>query len=277
MRIIALLLLVSLFGVEGYCQKKCGVEVTPQQVALERSRAASQPPTISNAVPGYCLNKTLSLTFWIVNDKNGQPNVSNADLTATVSNLNNYFAPICLSFDICAVNYIDDWNYDILYMPDEDGQLYALYHTAKTINVYLTQILIKGPNDTVCGLGALPPGRDAIWMSKTCLTGNTFPHEMGHFFGLYHTFETDFGNELANGSNCATTGDLICDTPADPQGEASSDCELDPYTQDANGDWYVPDIGNIMSYYSDGCTCGFTVGQYDRMCQKYLSFRFYLW
>ncbi|MBL0071623.1 MAG: hypothetical protein IPP34_07360 [Bacteroidetes bacterium] len=35
---------------------------------------------------------------------------------------------------------------------------------------------------------------------------------MGHFFGLYHTFETQFGSELANGSNCATTGDLVCDT-----------------------------------------------------------------
>ena len=40
------------------------------------------------------------------------------------------------------------------------------------------------------------------------------PHEMGHVFFLYHPFETQFGIECTSGSNCATAGDLVCDTPA---------------------------------------------------------------
>ncbi|HEX2616880.1 MAG TPA: hypothetical protein VHL57_05010, partial [Flavobacteriales bacterium] len=37
-------------------------------------------------------------------------------------------------------------------------------------------------------------------------------HELGHALGLRHTHES-FPAELADGSNCTTAGDLICDTP----------------------------------------------------------------
>ena len=46
-------------------------------------------------------------------------------------------------------------------------------------------------------------------------TGIPFPpHEMGHLIGLFHPWESQFGLECVNGSNCATAGDLLCDTPA---------------------------------------------------------------
>ena len=275
MKTIFLLFVLLLAGNNGYGQKWCGTELTPQQIARERARlqsAVASVPAPSNGVPKCCLNRNISLTFWIVKDKSGNPNVSPTDIANSVAQLNADFAPICLSFNDCVINYIDDWNYDILLMPEENGQLTTLYHTDHTLNVYIVQTLLKDVGDTVCGLGG-----GSIWMGKGCLTGKTFSHEMGHVFGLPHTFETAFGNELANGSNCATAGDLICDTPADPKGEAGPDCQLDPYTQDANGDWYVPDIGNIMSYYSDGCTCGFTVGQFDKMCDVYYSTWYSLW
>jgi hypothetical protein len=276
-KIITLLIIFFLSGYNLYSQKLCGVVLTPQKIALEKANLPSA--SSSNAVPQCCLDKILSMTFWIVKDSSGQANVSAADITQGVNNLNTYFTSICLSFNVCAINYIDDWNYDSLYFPDERDQLYTLYQTPKTINVYLSRTIATDPVTTVAGLGALPPGADAIWLTKTSLTGKTFPHEMGHFLGLYHTFETQYGSELANGSNCVTTGDLICDTPADPDptGQTTPDCQSNPYTQDANGDWYVPQISNIMSYYSDNCSCGFTVQQYDRMCQQYLTFRFYLW
>jgi hypothetical protein len=48
--------------------------------------------------------------------------------------------------------------------------------------------------------------------------------------------------------------------------------------QDSNGDWYVPEITNVMSYYN-GCSCPrvFTNGQYDRMALQWLTLRNYLW
>lgn len=46
-------------------------------------------------------------------------------------------------------------------------------------------------------------------------------HEIGHYFGLLHTFETvtSLTREKVDGSNCANAGDKICDTPADPYGK----------------------------------------------------------
>ena len=111
------------------------------------------------------------------------------------------------------------------------------------------------------------------------------PHELGHNFNLIHTFGQNSGNgslgtgvttELVTrgaGANCATDGDLICDTPADPYnmpGTAilyANGCpQYDPNStaRDTNGDAYVPLITNIMSYYGP-CTHDFTPGQYERM------------
>ncbi len=97
-------------------------------------------------------------------------------------------------------------------------------------------------------------------------------HEIGHFFSLHHPFDAIGGKELVKrgtGSNCENTGDLLCDTPADPYNEVSNAdkllCELPPNYKDANGDVYKPDLTNIMTYYSNYCKNGFTAGQYERI------------
>lgn len=81
---------------------------------------------------------------------------------------------------------------------------------------------------------------------------STLIHELGHLLGLGHTF----GNvveELVDGSNCATAGDHICDTPADPglylPGMVDvATCTYIGTATDANGDLYQPMLNNVMSY-----------------------------
>src|SRR5688500_4958353 len=122
MKKVVLLFVLFISGHNLYSQKLCGVVLTPEKIALERARLAS-PPSL-DAPPQCCLDKILSMTFWIVKDSSGQTNVSNADITQAVNDLNTHFIPICLSFNVCAINYIDDWNYDSLYFPNERDQLY---------------------------------------------------------------------------------------------------------------------------------------------------------
>ena len=77
-----------------------------------------------------------------------------------------------------------------------------------------------------------------------------------HALSLIHTFGTRHGfpltNELANGSNCYESGDYICDTPADPNlyGLVSqdTDCNYLGGSTDANGQMYIPNTTNIISY-----------------------------
>lgn len=98
---------------------------------------------------------------------------------------------------------------------------------------------------------------------------------MGHFFGLYNTYKGG-GKELVDGSNCKTEGDKICDTPADPYipyiriSKYIQNCIFYRTLKDENGDYYQPDVGNVMSQYIY-CYCGFSFEQYMKMAENYFK------
>ena len=81
-----------------------------------------------------------------------------------------------------------------------------------------------------------------------------FAHEMGHFWGLYHTFEEmQYGKDDFKIENCDLLGDRICDTPPDPgtifEVYANySTCELSNL-KNKEGFSYKPLMENYMSYY----------------------------
>ncbi|HIO71627.1 MAG TPA: T9SS type A sorting domain-containing protein [Flavobacteriales bacterium] len=95
--------------------------------------------------------------------------------------------------------------------------------------------------------------------------GRTGTHEVGHTFGLYHTFLSGSAN---CGSVCDTTGDEVCDTP--PAKDVNSSCNVtdnfcsndtsgsSPFASDS-----VDQIENYMSYNS--CQNMFSEGQRTRM------------
>lgn len=96
----------------------------------------------------------------------------------------------------------------------------------------------------------------------------TLTHELGHAFGLYHTFEggsQTVCSPMTDAGNCSTVGDKVCDT--DPvrnllQGGACAILNTDP-NPCYNNNPYNGIQKNIMGY--GGCLDRFTVGQSDRM------------
>jgi hypothetical protein len=258
-----------LFSVVEVRAQICGTVVTPDQVKFEKLHGPA-----SNRCNIDRVFKELSITAYIVKDSLGQPNITPAAINADIATLNTLFDPIKVSFAVCKFVYIDNYNYDTFVKEQHEAEMTTLYNQPNTINMYFTET-IESKKAQVAGYAYFPGGPDVILIKKSGGAG-VIQHEMGHFFGLYHTFEASFGGELANESNCSTAGDLLCDTEADPRGK-DVNCHYD-YTsipKDANGDYYIPPTDNIMSYYS--CPCQLTEDQYNRMVQQFVSLRSYLW
>ncbi|HEX8314633.1 MAG TPA: M43 family zinc metalloprotease [Flavisolibacter sp.] len=115
------------------------------------------------------------------------------------------------------------------------------------------------------GYATLPPGGGPTDGIVVTALGTMLAHEMGHYLGLYHTFE---GLDCRN-FNCDTDGDRVCDTPPDasvsssPCGSPGNSCNTDTLSG-LTAD--LPDmISNFMDYSSAACQNAFTQGQADRM------------
>ena len=153
-------------------------------------------------------------------------------------------------------------------------ELNQILHVPNTINIYyLDEIGDSALGIAACGISTFPwQGKlkdRFIIMQKDCSAGGgILAHEIGHFFGLLHTHEPARGLEFVDGSNCSEAGDLVCDTPADPNLSRIGmlqGCNYIGEFVDAKGDLYTPNPSNVMSYAPARCLQNFTAGQRNRM------------
>lgn len=127
---------------------------------------------------------------------------------------------------------------------------------------YNIWVVSKICNGGFVGYASYPVGGlyDGLVIVSTSMTSNsgTLPHEVGHGFFLYHTFNGDGGNiSCPVDTNCLVNGDRICDTPPHKQGDcvANNPCS-------SNGVWDNSRY-NYMSYCP--LVNRFTQGQKDRI------------
>lgn len=224
-----------------------------------------------------CVNKTFNLQVHIVLDSFGTSSVSEADIRAAIAGASEKFAPICMSFQLCDIHTIVNYNFDSIPNLREYGELATKYAYARRLNIFICSELFVKLGEMPIPIGGL--AANSIFLASNSLGALT--HELGHVFGLDHTFAGS-GAENVDGSNCTTEGDFICDTPADPyiwpepmDRYIDGNCEFIGKMKDRNGQYYSPHVANVMSYY--GCPCSeFTRGQFLVMVNNYnTSFKNY--
>ena len=103
-----------------------------------------------------------------------------------------------------------------------------------------------------------------VMLASQAVAGqSTLPHEMGHAFNLYHTFQDADGIDCPTNGDCSQEGDRVCDT--DPTNEEAfftcpSAIAINPCTGTPwNGQQF-----NFM-HYTSCADQRFTPGQRDRM------------
>lgn len=237
-----------------------------------------------------CYGKTFSIAAWVLTDTaNLIAPLELVQVEEAIDSLNQKFKGICVDFRLCSFDTLPNHRQDTITKGIHDEEIAALYRKKNVINLYFaSEIINEEPWASPAGYApfgttTIPNDtnqRDAIFLKKADFTPGVLLHEIGHYFGLYHTFEVVAnGEESANGSDCATTGDLLCDTQADPNASNNGSCHLDPQSQQpSTGLTYEPPVCNIMSYYNNQfCNYHFTRDQLNRMLMIMKTGRSYLW
>jgi hypothetical protein len=248
--------------------EKAAVE---QQVA-KHMEAARQGGTVTSAatVTGGVIN----VYFHVINQGTGTSNgdISAQMITDQMNVLNAAYAPWGWSFNLVSTDRTTNssWYNTCDQASTESAMKNALRQgTADDLNFYTcnpgggllgwatfpSSYASSPAMDGVVILTASVPGGSAVPYNE----GDTLTHEVGHWMGLYHTFQ----------GGCQKNNDYVSDTPQERSSAFGCPTARDTCTRDPGPD----PIYNFMDYTDDNCMFEFTAGQNARMNAAWNSYR----
>ena len=226
-------------------------------------------PGASNVTGG-----TIPVYFHVINSGTSvsQGNITDAMITSQMNVLNAAYAPWGWQFNLVSVTRTTNttW-YNDCYGNSESAMKNALRQgSADDLNVYTCN-----PSGGILGWATFPssyssqPKMDGIVLLHSSLPGgtaapynlgDTATHEVGHWMGLYHTFQ----------GGCNGNGDYVSDTPAERSAAYGCPTGRDSCRNKAG----IDPITNFMDYTDDSCMDRFSAGQDARMDSLFTTYRF---
>ncbi len=271
-----------------FCQIKCG---TTPPTEVEKEVLYSHFQTfLQNKKNIRQSSFRIPVKANIVYPSNQNKGLTDTDVRNIIQHANAYltYAGIELYLLNNQVTVINNDKFHNFKVTDET-ELRKQYDVLNAINIYFVKTITDQYETILGGYASLPTLSassnrilysyfDRTEEDYDELKTKLFLHEIGHYFGLLHTFQDSNHPDISKrelvtrgaGSNCSIAGDQLCDTPADPFERLPSIAAYNCFQNvpsdltDAFGDSYSPPTNNIMSYHQ---RCGhiFTAQQYQKM------------
>lgn len=204
---------------------------------------------------------TIDVVFHVVQTAEGRFGVPARRLRRQIDLLNEAFRDSGFSFRTARVRRYRDTRFA---RHCDDGGVERAFKEAHavdpdtTLNVYTCR-----PRDQALGWATFPWSNSGAMQGVVALysslpgggaapydEGDTVVHEVGHWLGLYHTFQ----------GGCSRRGDSVADTPS--QATPTYGC---PDFRDSCAKPGLDPIHNFMDYSDDRCMNNFTPLQQERM------------
>lgn len=226
-------------------------------------------PQLSPESPARC-----PVWIHVIHRENGEGRVPCTVLDQQISVLNADFGPHGIRFVVKGIEFVasDEWFRMRL---GTSNTIEAKTELARDPNENLN-LYTAAPGGGVLGFASWPwdcaekPKLDGVVIDYRTLPGGDFEnynlgrtatHEVGHWLGLYHTFE----------GGCSDPGDHVQDTPAEkePVDGCPEDGDVDSCPERPGRD----SVNNYMNYAYDRCMVEFTRGQVARMVAMMADYR----
>ncbi len=260
----------------GRCTTKILSEPEMDQIEREVDIARENRKSANSGFEMNATGGTIPVYIHVIRNSSGGGDVSDSRIAQQMAVLNNAFASTGWGFSLVGTTRTDNSTWYTCSGGSCESQMKNALRqgTADDLNIYLNNMgggllgwatfpssYAGNPkNDGVVVLSASLPGGSAAPYNL----GDTATHEVGHWMGLYHTFQGGCARNATSG------GDLVSDTPAEkspaygcPTGRDScrNIAGLDPIT-------------NFMDYTDDACMNTFSAGQDARMDSLFTTYRF---
>jgi hypothetical protein len=256
--------------------RRCGNELTDAELdSIERQLVLDGVlPDPHSKKPGGTLppptvtGGTIDVYFHVIHS-GSSGDLSQQDVDDQMRVLNDAYASTGWSFNLVSTDWTDNATWFAMGSSGETAAKAALRQgTADDLNIYTAN-----PSGGYLGWATFPwnyasnSSYDGVVLLYSSLPGgsaapynegDTATHEVGHWMGLYHTFE----------GGCRSRDD-VSDT--EPERSPAFGCPVGLDTCSGGG---ADPIENFMDYTDDSCMYLFTTGQDARMDSMFSSYRY---
>lgn len=216
--------------------------------------------------------KTFDVIFNVIRHSNGSTgNVTTTQMQNQINVLNSAFSGTGISFNWRYYRYVNNTTYFNMShgsSAETNCKNAFRYGGADFLNIYTAN-----PAGGILGWATFPweysskPKMDGVVLLYTSLPGgsgapfnlgDTGTHEVGHWLGLYHTFQ----------GGCSGSNDYVSDTPAHQVNYGCPSTNTDTCSSSGKDP-----VKNYMNYVDDACMDRFTNGQVSRMNSAINAYR----